>query len=375
MHTHKSVYYSYGGHLVLLVYYSCWVLLFLSIFANAQVTSLGAYLNKYKTQQYKNFKINLGVIPKQNLKKTDPNNRVDSKDFLKIKTKMSNTTPYLSYAICASSNIFYKPFSSMEIRKDSLFVDCSSRNISLINQADQNFLNNAAAMTFSNNKIEIINYHFQNENLIELDLSKNKIESISKSAFYGLTNLQFLNLAENQLTTLNTEIFYDLHSLRNKLFLVLRKNPWNCNCTLQAVTNNFEIYDKDHSVCLTPEYLKTEPLARLISPYHKNIMTYNTCLKSVENYKIDWPMIVLMVLWLVFMLIIGWKYIEANRAVNYSMPNLSDCNSCFSGGKVLTEESDDDNESENVEKTDTFEKQQCSEDLENIQFPENHNER
>ena len=63
-------------------------------------------------------------------------------------------------------------------------------------------------MTFSNNKIEIIENNFQNENLIELDLSKNQIKFISKSAFYGVSNLQFLNLAHNQLTTLNTNIFY-----------------------------------------------------------------------------------------------------------------------------------------------------------------------
>merc|ERR1711976_650184 len=100
----------------------------------------------------------------------------------------------LSLAVCTSELINYKPFSSMEIRKNSLFVDCSSRNITLLDQAGEEHLGTAVAMTFSNNemdRIDSVNAWTINSsiNLVELDLSNNKISFISSTAFSSLTKL------------------------------------------------------------------------------------------------------------------------------------------------------------------------------------------
>ena len=281
------------SNLVLLV-------LFTSRWTQAQ-TSLGAYLkgvNAYQSYEIKTHKkedkpenaLPTGKIPDLNLEKFRESIKISEfapPPLPKFSRKPMTTR--LSYAICASQNIFYKPFSSMDVRNDALFVDCSFRNISFVDQVDENALSDAVAMTFSGNKIERIDQvqawnRRENEaetnlvenNLVELDLSTNKIFYISKLAFSRLTKLRFLNLAENKLTSLNANMFYELHSIREKLFLVLKRNPWNCDCTLQSVTNTFSIYDQDHATCYSPDYLHSEPLARLISPYHKNIMTYNT---------------------------------------------------------------------------------------------------
>lgn len=62
-------------------------------------------------------------------------------------------------------------------------------------------------------------------NLINLDLSYNRIQELPDGAFSALRNLKTLSLTGNQLRKIRNQTFTNLKTLKT---LHLAENPWNC---------------------------------------------------------------------------------------------------------------------------------------------------
>lgn len=68
--------------------------------------------------------------------------------------------------------------------------------------------------------------------LLKLSLQENQINLIPVAAFAGLRRLEKLDMSSNQLQSLTQGVFDSLSSLRH---LVVRNNPWRCDCSVTWV--------------------------------------------------------------------------------------------------------------------------------------------
>ncbi|KAM8847183.1 leucine-rich repeat transmembrane protein FLRT2 isoform 1-T4 [Synchiropus picturatus] len=70
------------------------------------------------------------------------------------------------------------------------------------------------------------------QSLVKLSLQENQIDQIPVAAFAGLNRLERLDISSNQLQTLTQGVFDSLSSLRH---LMVRNNPWRCDCAVKWV--------------------------------------------------------------------------------------------------------------------------------------------
>lgn len=70
------------------------------------------------------------------------------------------------------------------------------------------------------------------QSLVKLSLQENQIDQIPVDAFAGLSRLEKLDISSNQLQTLTQGVFNSLSSLRH---LMVRNNPWRCDCAVKWV--------------------------------------------------------------------------------------------------------------------------------------------
>uniref|UniRef100_A0A669D2T0 Fibronectin leucine rich transmembrane protein 2 n=1 Tax=Oreochromis niloticus TaxID=8128 RepID=A0A669D2T0_ORENI len=70
------------------------------------------------------------------------------------------------------------------------------------------------------------------QSLVKLSLQENQIDQIPVAAFADLNRLERLDISSNQLQTLTQGVFDGLSSLRH---LIVRNNPWRCDCTIKWV--------------------------------------------------------------------------------------------------------------------------------------------
>ncbi|XP_014846530.1 PREDICTED: leucine-rich repeat transmembrane protein FLRT2-like [Poecilia mexicana] len=70
------------------------------------------------------------------------------------------------------------------------------------------------------------------QSLVKLSLQENLIDQIPVAAFADLNRLERLDISSNQLQTLTQGVFDGLSSLKH---LVVRSNPWRCDCSVKWV--------------------------------------------------------------------------------------------------------------------------------------------
>lgn len=70
------------------------------------------------------------------------------------------------------------------------------------------------------------------QSLVRLSLQENQIDQIPVAAFAGLNRLEKLDISSNQLQTLTQGVFDSLSSLKH---LMVRNNPWRCDCAVKWV--------------------------------------------------------------------------------------------------------------------------------------------
>ncbi|XP_077409256.1 leucine-rich repeat transmembrane protein FLRT2 [Vanacampus margaritifer] len=70
------------------------------------------------------------------------------------------------------------------------------------------------------------------QSLVKLSLQENQIDQIPIAAFADLNRLEKLDISSNQLQTLTQGVFDSLSSLRH---LIVRNNPWRCDCAVKWV--------------------------------------------------------------------------------------------------------------------------------------------
>ncbi|KAL2081276.1 hypothetical protein ACEWY4_023129 [Coilia grayii] len=115
-------------------------------------------------------------------------------------------------------------------------VQCAARNLDSI---PQDLPRDTVALLLSSNLIRNIpNQAFKNlPRLQELDLSRNRIETVDAAAFQGVSDtLRTLDLSNNLIQSVPKEAFARLHAK-----IRLSDNPWHCECTLQEVLRELQL--------------------------------------------------------------------------------------------------------------------------------------
>ncbi|KAK1151098.1 leucine-rich repeat-containing protein 3-like [Acipenser oxyrinchus oxyrinchus] len=143
--------------------------------------------------------------------------------------------------------------------------------------------------------------------LRELDLSRNRIESLSPGAFRHLSpELKLLDLSDNQLQLASKE---DLGPTRAKTRL--HHNPWHCSCALQELieTVNLEPETVSGIVCESsaqgPQHAG-QPLVKLLDE------GVNFC--SLQRKTTDVAMLVTMLGWFSMVIAYVVYYVRQNQA-------------------------------------------------------------
>jgi Leucine-rich repeat (LRR) protein len=87
---------------------------------------------------------------------------------------------------------------------------------------------------FRNNGIQMIEEHAFAEltDLVELDLSQNKLKSLSKNLFHSNTKLHLIDLRDNQINVIEPQTFRDLNELQR-----IYANGNECNDDTDCLTN------------------------------------------------------------------------------------------------------------------------------------------
>lgn len=95
------------------------------------------------------------------------------------------------------------------------------------------------------------------QSLVKLSLQENQIDQIPVAAFAGLNRLEKLDVSSNQLQTLTQGVFDSLSSLRH---LMVRNNPWRCDCAVKWVVVWLKSLPSSVNargfVCLSPDKVR-----------------------------------------------------------------------------------------------------------------------
>ncbi|XP_067010829.2 leucine-rich repeat-containing protein 15 [Anabrus simplex] len=107
-------------------------------------------------------------------------------------------------------------------------LDASHCSISELSETFLNDLSSLQYLNLSDNKLETTPYSINSKTLIELDLSFNRLSTLTNTTFASLPKLKLLDLRGNRFTTtFRAVIFAANTNLRN---IKLTDNPWICNC-------------------------------------------------------------------------------------------------------------------------------------------------
>ncbi|XP_076808319.1 uncharacterized protein LOC143451562 [Clavelina lepadiformis] len=104
--------------------------------------------------------------------------------------------------------------------------------------------------------------------LINLDLSHNKISKIHRHAFNKLLKLKVLNLQGNSLTTISLNWFPSSQFPDSLSSFKLNHNPWTCNCEMKDFANisrnlNNSLTSSLHITCMHPGKYSNKPLRKI----------------------------------------------------------------------------------------------------------------
>lgn len=116
-------------------------------------------------------------------------------------------------------------------------IDLSRNNIQILHADTFIDLEKIRIINLGDNQLEKLhNGLFKELRFLQnVDLNNNNIHTIGADTFTNLPKLITVNLSYNNLTHLNFDTFHkNVSSLTS---LVLRNNPWNCDCNLQSFRN------------------------------------------------------------------------------------------------------------------------------------------
>lgn len=95
------------------------------------------------------------------------------------------------------------------------------------------------------------------QSLVKLSLQENQIDQIPVAAFAALNRLEKLDISSNQLQTLTQGVFDSLSSLKH---LMVRNNPWRCDCAVKWVVVWLKSLPSSINargfVCLSPDKVR-----------------------------------------------------------------------------------------------------------------------
>lgn len=128
-------------------------------------------------------------------------------------------------------------------------------------------------LNLSFNKVQNID-RINSRTVSVIDLSHCEIDSISVDAFEGAENLVKVKLTGNRLKILNYQVFKDLNYLEE---LSLNQNPWVCSCQSQEFIDLYEFLNKETS------YIKPQDL----KCHGSNNSWKNACFKKWKEEK-EW---------------------------------------------------------------------------------------
>ncbi|KAM4559853.1 uncharacterized protein PAE49_012202 isoform 1-T2 [Odontesthes bonariensis] len=100
-----------------------------------------------------------------------------------------------------------------------------------------------------------------------LNLAGNRISQLETGVFNPLTSITLLNLADNRLSTICFKTFLSIHTYSTHI--LLRGNPWSCECELQRVFHKLQsiqrllLDDYSNLTCREPPVLRGLPLAEV----------------------------------------------------------------------------------------------------------------
>ncbi|XP_061089958.1 insulin-like growth factor-binding protein complex acid labile subunit [Conger conger] len=100
-----------------------------------------------------------------------------------------------------------------------------------------------------------------------LNLSRNRIHSVEAGVLTPLVSLALLDLSQNGLCTIRFKTFLSIRTYGTHL--LLRRNPWHCDCDLQRVfrklrsVRRLSLDDYGDLSCAEPAELRGHPLSRV----------------------------------------------------------------------------------------------------------------
>lgn len=119
------------------------------------------------------------------------------------------------------------------------------------------YLTNLRELALARNSLTFPPPLLPTQSLVKLSLQENQINQIPVAAFAGLNRLEKLDISSNQLQTLTQGVFDSLSSLRH---LMVRNNPWRCDCAVKWVVVWLKSLPSSINargfVCLSPDKVR-----------------------------------------------------------------------------------------------------------------------
>ncbi|OCT62072.1 leucine-rich repeat-containing protein 3B [Xenopus laevis] len=140
--------------------------------------------------------------------------------------------------------------------------------------------------------------------LMELDLSHNSLGRLDVASLRGLSDhLHSLDLSSNKLVTVSKEVFANLKARTN-----LSGNPWMCDCELQEVIRLVELEPGSSSGIVCANSVQEEYAGK---PFHQVIKEVDLC--NVYKKTTDVAMLVTMFGWFAMVISYLVYYVRQNQ--------------------------------------------------------------